>query len=150
MTSPAAAARAAARPGRAACLLNASRRVCMRATLQRFLRANIVALLEAAMTYYGAQELAAAFRTVRDNTIKIAEDIPENQYDYRPAPETRSVREMLAHIGASTMFQSIVHGTGVSDMMTLNFQELFQKFTAEETKPRSKAEAIAYLKEEGG
>ena len=56
---------------------------------------------------------------------------------------------MLAHIGASTMFQSIVHGTGVTDMMTLNFQDLFQKFTAEETKPRTKAEAIAYLKEEG-
>ena len=101
------------------------------------------------MTYYGAKELAAAFRTVRDNTIKIAEDIPENQYDYRPAPDTRSVREMLAHIGASTMFQSIVHGTGVTDMMTLNFQDLFQKFTAEETKPRTKAETIAYLKEEG-
>ncbi len=56
---------------------------------------------------------------------------------------------MLAHIGASTMFQSIVHGTGVTDMMTLNFQDLFQKFTAEETKPRTKAETIAYLKEEG-
>ena len=101
------------------------------------------------MSYYGTKELAAAFRTVRENTIKIAEDIPENQYDYRPAPDTRSVREMFAHIGASTMFQSIVHGTGVTDMMTLNFQDLFQKFTAEETKPRTKAEAIAYLKEEG-
>jgi uncharacterized damage-inducible protein DinB len=101
------------------------------------------------MNYYGAKELAAAFRTVRENTIKIAEDIPENQYDYRPAADTRSVREMFAHIGASTMFQSIVHGTGVTDMMTLNFQELFQKFSAEESKPRTKAETIAYLKEEG-
>jgi uncharacterized damage-inducible protein DinB len=101
------------------------------------------------MNYYGGKELAAAFRSVRDNTIKIAEDIPENKYDYRPAPDTRSVREALAHIGASTMFQSIVHGSGITDMMKINFQELFQKFTAEETKPRTKAELIAYLREEG-
>jgi uncharacterized damage-inducible protein DinB len=101
------------------------------------------------MNYYGGKELAAAFRTVRENTIKIAEDIPENKYDFRPAPDTRSVAESLAHIGASTMFQTIVHGTGITDMMTLNFQELFQKFSAEESKPRTKAETIAYLKEEG-
>ena len=31
------------------------------------------------MTYYGAKELARSFRTVRDNTIKIAEEIPEEQ-----------------------------------------------------------------------
>ena len=101
------------------------------------------------MNYYGGRELAAAFRTVRENTIKIAEDIPENKYDYRPAPDTRSVREALAHIGASTMFQSIVHGSGVTDMMKINFQELFQKFTTEETRPRSKSELLAYLKQEG-
>src|ERR1035438_10467003 len=29
------------------------------------------------MTYYGPKELAVAFRTVRNNTIKIAEEIPE-------------------------------------------------------------------------
>ena len=34
-------------------------------------------------------------------------------------------------------------------MKTVNFGELFQKFTAEENKPRSKAELIAFLKSEG-
>jgi len=28
------------------------------------------------MTYYGGKELADAFRTVRKNTIQIAQDIP--------------------------------------------------------------------------
>ena len=101
------------------------------------------------MTYYGSKELAASFRTVRDNTIKIAEEIPENKYDFRPAPETRSVGEMLAHLAASTGFQSHVHGSKITDMTQLNFQELFQKFSAEEGKPRTKAELIAYLKDEG-
>ena len=54
------------------------------------------------MTYYGASELARSFRTVRKNTLVIAEDIPENQYDYRPTPECRSVREILAHIAVAS------------------------------------------------
>ena len=37
------------------------------------------------MTYYGAKELAQSFRTVRNNTIKIAEEIPEEKYSFRPA-----------------------------------------------------------------
>src|SRR5688572_29291427 len=32
------------------------------------------------MSYYGGKELAAAFRTVRNNTIQIAEEIPDNKY----------------------------------------------------------------------
>jgi len=101
------------------------------------------------MTYYGSKDLAASFRTVRDNTIKIAEDIPENKYDFRPAPDTRTIRETLAHLAVSTGFQSYVHANKFTDMTKLNFQELFQKFSAEEAKPRTKAELIAYLKDEG-
>ena len=45
------------------------------------------------MTYYGGKELAAAFRTVRKNTIQIAQDIPEDKYDFKPAPSrVRSAR----------------------------------------------------------
>ena len=101
------------------------------------------------MTYYGGKELAASFRTVRDNTVKIAEEIPENKYDFRPAPDTRSIGETLAHIAVSTGFQSHVHGNKITDMQTLNFQELFQTFSAAEARPRTKAEMIAFLKEEG-
>jgi uncharacterized damage-inducible protein DinB len=101
------------------------------------------------MTYYGGKDLAAAFRTVRENTIKIAEEIPENKYDFKPAPDCRSVRETLAHIAVSTGFQSHVHSNKISDMKSLNFMELFQKFQADESKPRTKAELIAFLRSEG-
>lgn len=53
------------------------------------------------MTYYGGKELAEAFRTVRKNTIQVAEDIPEDKYSYRAAPDTMSVGEMLAHLAAT-------------------------------------------------
>jgi hypothetical protein len=31
---------------------------------------------------YGAKELAESFRTVRKNTIQVAEDIPADKYDH--------------------------------------------------------------------
>ena len=67
------------------------------------------------MTYYGGRELAEAFRTVRANTIRIAEDIPEDQYGFRPAADTRSVAQMLAHIGVATHFQTHVHVNKITD-----------------------------------
>jgi uncharacterized damage-inducible protein DinB len=101
------------------------------------------------MTYYGGKELAAAFRTVRDNTIKIAEEIPENKYDFRATPDTRTVGQTLAHIAVSSGFQLHTQTNKVTDLKTVNFPELFQKFTAEEAKPRTKADIIAFLKSQG-
>ena len=53
------------------------------------------------MTYYGPKELAESFRTVRRNTIQVAEDIPEEKYSYRAAPDTMSVGEMLSHLACT-------------------------------------------------
>jgi uncharacterized damage-inducible protein DinB len=101
------------------------------------------------MAQYGGKELAAAFRTVRGNTVRIAEEIPEDKYGFRAAPDTRSVAQLLAHIGVATRFQTHVHVNKVTDMSTVNFGSLFQEFVAEENKPRSKAELIALLQSEG-
>ena len=101
------------------------------------------------MTYYGGKELAASFRTVRANTIKIAEEIPENKYDFRPAPDCRTVGQTLAHIALGSGFQHHVHSKQITDLSTLNFPEIFQQFSAEEAKPRDKAQTIAFLKSEG-
>ena len=101
------------------------------------------------MTYYGAKDLASAFRTVRENTIKIAEEIPEEKYGFRPAPECRTIGDTLTHVALATGFQSHVHENKITDMQTVNFPELFQKFSAEEAKPRTKAEIVAMLKGEG-
>ena len=101
------------------------------------------------MTYYGGKELAAAFRTVRNNTIKIAEDIPESQYGFKPAPDTKSIGQTLAHVAVSTGFQSHIQQNKVTDLKTVNFMELMQKFTAEENKARTKVELVAFLKSEG-
>jgi uncharacterized damage-inducible protein DinB len=101
------------------------------------------------MTYYGGKELAAAFRTVRNNTLKIADEIPESKYDFRFTPDTRSVQETLAHIAIGSGFQEEMQKNKVTDLKTVNFGALAQRFTAEEKLARTKAETIAFLKSEG-
>jgi uncharacterized damage-inducible protein DinB len=101
------------------------------------------------MTYYSGKELAAAFRTVRSNTIKIAEEIPENKYEFRASPDTRTVGQTLAHIAISSGFQHHVQSNKIDDLAKVNFPELMRKFGAEESKPRTKAEVVAFLKSEG-
>ena len=102
------------------------------------------------MSYYGATELAAAFRTVRANTIQIAEDIPENEYDFKPAPDCRSVAQTLVHLAvAYPGMQMQIQQNGLTDLTTFNFMEVLQKAAAEEARPRSKSEIVALLKSEG-
>ena len=101
------------------------------------------------MTYYGGKEMAAAFRTVRDNTLKIAEEIPEDKYSFKPANDSRSIGQTLTHIALGPGFQLHIHGNKVSDMKTLNFPEMMKGVQAEEAKTRSKADIIAFLKSEG-
>jgi uncharacterized damage-inducible protein DinB len=101
------------------------------------------------MTYYSGKELAASFRQVRANTIRTAEDIPENQYGFKAAPDVRSVGQLLSHMAVSARFQSYIHGNKIDDMTKVNFQDLMQQSAAEETKPRSKADVIAFLRAEG-
>ncbi len=61
------------------------------------------------MTYYGAKELAESWRTVRRNTIQVAEDIPEEKYAFRAAPDTMSVGEMLAHLATTPYWVEQCH-----------------------------------------
>lgn len=53
------------------------------------------------MNYYGSKDMADSWRTVRKNTIQAAEDIPEEKYAFRAAPDTMSVGEILAHLAAT-------------------------------------------------
>ena len=101
------------------------------------------------MTYYGASDLAGAFRQVRSNTIQIAEEIPEDKYDFRAAPDTRSVGQLLVHIAVAPRLHLHMHRNRLADLQTVNFFELVAPIAAEETRARSKAEVVALLKSEG-
>ena len=101
------------------------------------------------MTYYGTKDIAASFRLVRENTIKIAEEIPEDKYSFKASPEGRTIGQTLIHIAVGPTFQSYIQGNKITDLKAVNFGELMGKVQAAEAKPRNKAETIAFLKAEG-
>ncbi len=102
------------------------------------------------MTYYGNKELAASFRTVRANTLKLAEEIPEDKYGFRPAPDCRSVAETLVHIAVAPRLQEHIHFTEhLNSLNGFDFFGFFGKMIAEEKAPRTKAEVLELLRTEG-
>ena len=102
------------------------------------------------MSSYGGKELASAFRTVRKNTIQVAEDIPEAQYGHVAGPECKSVAGMLAHIAVSTQIWEEIHKKQrMTTLVGLDYFGIRGRMDADETKPRSKAELVAWLRASG-
>jgi uncharacterized damage-inducible protein DinB len=101
------------------------------------------------MTYYGAKELAESFRTVRKNTLQIAQDIPEDKYGFKAAEGIRTVEKLLTHVAIANRFQYAVNRGKLMTLEGFNFPALMQQVMAEEAKPRTKAEVIELLKKEG-
>ena len=102
------------------------------------------------MTIYGGKDLASAFRTVRKNTIQVAEDIPEQQYGHVPAPECRTVGHMLTHIAVSPRMWEEIHGKQrLKTLVGFDFPKLADRVKAEEAKPRTKAEILDLLRGQG-
>ncbi|HLK69603.1 MAG TPA: DinB family protein [Bryobacteraceae bacterium] len=102
------------------------------------------------MTYYGAKELARSFRTVRENTIKIAEEIPEEKYDFRPADGCRTVAETLVHVAVMPRVQEQIHAVEHrSTLVGFDFFGLMGKLQAEGKVPRTKAQILELLRTEG-
>jgi len=101
------------------------------------------------MSSYGGKDLASAFRTVRKNTIQVAEDIPEALYGHVAAPDCRSVARMLTHIAISTRLGEELHKKRVTSLVGFNFLEMLERLNAEEAKPRSKAEIMEMLRTQG-
>jgi len=102
------------------------------------------------MSEYGGKELANAFRTVRKNTIQVAEDIPESKYGHVAAPECKSVGGMLAHIAVSTQIWEEIHKKQrMTTLVGLDYFGIRDRMDAEEARPRSKAELLAWLRSSG-
>jgi uncharacterized damage-inducible protein DinB len=101
------------------------------------------------MTYYGAQHLADSFRTVRKNTLAIAEEIPEDKYGFKATPDVMSVGEMLAHLAVSPAWQMELHGKKIEHVDFALFSSRMQQAQLERQALRSKADIVGALKEGG-
>ena len=101
------------------------------------------------MTYYGSKNLADSFRTVRKNTLTIANEIPEDQYGFKAAPDVMSVGELLAHLAISPMWQIEAHSNKVQHFDFAYFTERMQKAALEEKALATKDAIIAALTANG-
>lgn len=102
------------------------------------------------MNLYGTRQLIDGMRSVRKNTIRIAEDIPENEYGYRPTPDSRSVAETLVHIALLSQADRFLHEEERRPSLEdFDFGELISRSQLEEKRPHSKRQIIDLLRTEG-
>jgi uncharacterized damage-inducible protein DinB len=102
------------------------------------------------MCLYSVRQLADSMRAVRQNTILIAGDIPESEYERRATLQTRSIAETLVHIAWLGSADQLMHEELHLDSLEgFDFAAMLQRSAVEEKRSRSKAEIIELLRAEG-
>jgi uncharacterized damage-inducible protein DinB len=101
------------------------------------------------MQEYDAKDLARSFRVVRKNTIQIAEDIPEDKYDFRPAEGVRTVAETLRHLTVGTTWPIRAHGERLTELKFEMFGEVMAQAKQAEAKLHTKSDILKALHENG-
>ena len=102
------------------------------------------------MTIYDGKDFARQFRVVRNNTLQIAQDIPESKYGFVPAPDCRAIGALLTHIAVSPRVWYEIHGKQrLKTLVGFDFVRLATEVKAEEGKSRTKAEILDLLRDEG-
>jgi uncharacterized damage-inducible protein DinB len=104
---------------------------------------------EEIMNIYGSKDLAKAFRTVRQNTVQIAEEIPEDKYSFRPAEGCRTVAETLAHLAVAPHWPQRAHSERITQLTFDLFQKVMPQMAQEEAALKTKAQIVAALRKDG-
>lgn len=102
------------------------------------------------MVFYTGKDMADSFRTVRKNTIQVAQDIPEEKYGFKAAEGVMSVAEMLAHLATSTHWAEQLHF--VEQKREVSYED-FGRYMAEgkaiADRLKTKADIVAALESRG-
>ena len=102
------------------------------------------------LSVYDGKDFARQFRVVRNNTLQIAQDIPESKYGFVPAPDCRAIGALLTHIAVSPRMWYEVHGKQrVKTLVGFDFVRVANEMKAEEGKSRTKAGVLDLLRDEG-
>ncbi len=95
----------------------------------------VVAAQQAAPAASAADDLLGAWNREAKKLIDMAEDFPEDKYNYKPTPEVRSFAEQLQHVAeANARFAQLARGQAPGAP------------EHHEAAPKSKAEIVAMLK----
>jgi uncharacterized damage-inducible protein DinB len=99
---------------------------------------------------YTSADLARSFRTVRKNTLLIAEDIPADKWSFHAAPGARTIAELFAHVAALTRTPQQLHLVDGKTFITPDeFRALGADNAAYEKTLKTRDEILRALEENG-
>ena len=90
--------------------------------------------------------VATTANDIDGNTIQVAHDIPDHNYDHSPADGARTVRQMLTHVALSTRLWIDMHASGSTDITTFDFPAYGRRMRDAEAVARSKTEILDLLR----
>jgi uncharacterized damage-inducible protein DinB len=91
-------------------------------------------------------EAIEAWEDARGGLIEELENIPANQFDFRPTPETRSVAELAVHIMEVSLMMAGELTREESDFTRAPFPKLIAQYSRGVQKLRTKREILAAMK----
>ena len=88
-----------------------------------YFRRFLLAILMPVVFVFGQEKASVSFQTdflsvfnrAADKVVSLADAIPEESYDWRPAEGVRSVKESLAHITGANYFFSSMFGAAIPE-----------------------------------
>jgi uncharacterized damage-inducible protein DinB len=99
---------------------------------------------------YGPQDMADSFRAARKDSITIAEEIGEEHYDFAPAPECRTVAQLLLHIALAPKAQQRYHSIDRFDReQGAELMRFAAATAADEKAQHTRAQILALLRDGG-
>ena len=91
-------------------------------------------------------EAIEAWEDARGGLIEELENIPANQFDFRPTPETRSVAELAVHIMEVSLMMAGELTREESDFTRAPFPKLIAQYSRDVQKLRTKREILVAMK----
>jgi uncharacterized damage-inducible protein DinB len=91
-------------------------------------------------------ETLEAWSDVRQGLIEEVENIPEDQFDFRPTPDVRSVTEMIQHILEVALMMTGELTRPDTDFRRAPWPELLALYASQVEQANGKAELLALLR----
>ncbi len=91
-------------------------------------------------------ETLEAWRDARQGIIDEVRNIPANKFDFRPTPETKSVRELVQHILEVSMMMTGELPRPDTNLKRYPWPKLLAKYASAAYKAKTKKELLALLK----
>ncbi len=92
------------------------------------------------------EETLEAWRDVREGIVEEVENIPEDKFDFRPAPESRTVRQLIQHILEVSMMMTGELTRADTDLHRAPFPKLVKMYAGPAHEANTKEELVGLLK----